>query len=145
MLQSKQTKICFARWDNIDDQKALSDIRRHVFIEEQSVPEPLEWDKDDASAIHYLVFYNDQPIATARLKPDGQIGRMAVLASHRNNGIGSALLQFILSNIDTNNLKQVYLHAQTAAIKFYQRQGFKSVGEIFYEADIPHRKMLKKL
>lgn len=145
MLQNEQIKIRFASWNNVDDKKALSTIRHHVFIEEQNVPESLEWDEDDLTSMHYLVSYKDQPIAAARLKLDGQIGRMAVLPDYRNNGVGSALLQFILNNIDTTNFKQIYLHAQTTAIKFYQRQGFKSDGDIFYEANIPHRKMLKKL
>ena len=70
---------------------------------------------------------------------------MAVLPDYRNKGIGSALLQFILKNIETTDLSQIFLHAQTTAIKFYEQQGFISHGEIFHEANIPHRKMLKKL
>jgi predicted GNAT family N-acyltransferase len=145
MLNNEHIAIHFADWNKPDDKKNLSSIRRSVFIEEQKVPESLEWDEDDNSAKHYLVFYKDKAIAVARLKPDGQIGRMAVLPDYRNKGIGSALLQFILKNIETTSLNQVFLHAQTTAIKFYERQGFISHGEIFYEANIPHRKMLKKL
>jgi predicted GNAT family N-acyltransferase len=145
MLNNEHIAIHFADWNKPDDKKNLSSIRRSVFIEEQKVPESLEWDEDDNSAKHYLVFYKDKAIAVARLKPDGQIGRMAVLPDYRNKGIGSALLQFILKNIETTSLNQVFLHAQTTAIKFYERQGFISHGEIFYEANIPHRKMLKRL
>ncbi len=145
MLDNEHIAIHFADWNNPDDKKNLSTIRRSVFIEEQKVPESLEWDEDDTCSKHYLVFYKDQAIAVARLKPDGQIGRMAVLPGYRNNGIGSALLQFILKNIETTNLNQVFLHAQTTAIKFYERQGFISHGDIFHEANIPHREMLKKL
>ncbi len=145
MLNNDQITIHFADWNNPDDKKNLSTIRRSVFIEEQKVPESLEWDEDDKCSRHYLVFYKDKAIAVARLKPDGQIGRMAVLSDYRNSGIGSALLQFILKDIETSSLKQVFLHAQTTAIKFYERQGFIGHGEIFHEASIPHRAMLKKL
>jgi len=145
MLNNDRVTIQLADWNHPDDKKNLSSIRRSVFIEEQNVSESLEWDEHDNSSRHYLVFYQGKAIAVARLKPDGQIGRMAVLADYRNNGIGSALLQFILKNIETGSLNQVYLHAQTVAITFYERQGFVSRGEIFYEANIPHREMLKKL
>ena len=123
------------------DKEQLSTIRRLVFIEEQNVPEELEWDEDDATATHFLVTHDHEVIATARLKPDGQIGRMAVLAKYRNHGIGSKLLRFVLQTAAQKNLKNIYLHAQTTAIHFYEKHGFETQGELFYEADIPHRTM----
>lgn len=145
MFDKAQITIRFADWNNAADNKMLSDIRRRVFIEEQKVPVSLEWDELDGLASHFLVLYKYEAIAAARLKPDGQIGRMAVLPNYRNQGVGSALLQFILNNIDRKNLTQVYLHAQTTAIKFYERMGFVSHGKIFHEANIPHREMIKIL
>ncbi len=145
MLDKAHTTIRFAYWDNASDNKMLSVIRRRVFIEEQKVPESLEWDEFDDSASHFIVLYKHEAIAAARLKPDGQIGRMAVLPAYRNQGIGSDLLQFILNSIDRKNINQVYLHAQTAAIIFYEKTGFISHGKVFYEANIPHREMIKTL
>lgn len=128
------------------DKDKLSSIRRLVFIEEQNVPEELEWDEDDTTATHFLVTCNDEGIehdviATARLKPDGQIGRMAVLAKYRNHGIGSKLLRFVLQTAARLNHKNIYLHAQTSAVHFYEKHGFESHGKVFYEADIPHLTM----
>lgn len=137
-----EIKIRIADWKN--DKKILATIRRLVFIEEQNVPEELEWDEHDDSSTHFIVTLDDKAIATARLKPDGQIGRMAVLAEYRNQGIGSKLLQFVLQSNASQNLKQFYLHAQVEAIPFYEKQGFTAHGKIFYEANIPHREMLKK-
>ena len=136
-------KIRIADW--YIDKDALAQIRQLVFIKEQNVPEELEWDEFDESSIHFLVTHEDQPVACARLKADGQIGRMAVLAAHRNRGTGSKLLQFILQMAVEQKLKSVYLHAQEAAIPFYEKHGFIAVGDIFYEANIPHREMLKKV
>lgn len=123
----------------------LSTIRRQVFIEEQNVPEELEWDEYDESSIHFLATIEQKVIAVARLKPDGQIGRMAVLAEYRKQGTGSELLHFILQVATSKNFDKVYLHAQTTAIPFYEKQGFIIQGDIFYEANIPHRGMLKKI
>ena len=63
-----------------DEVLTLRAIRTEVFIHEQQVPESLEWDEFDAISMHVLArnFYG-QPVGTARLLPNGHIGRMAVL------------------------------------------------------------------
>ncbi len=123
----------------------LSNIRRLVFIEEQNVPEEMEWDEFDKTSTHFLVTLNDQPIACARLKADGQIGRMAVLPEYRNQGFGSKLLQFVLAEANTQKSYHVYIHAQISAVPFYEKLGFITRGDIFHEANIPHREMYKEL
>ena len=98
-------KIRIAHWP--EDRDTLSHIRRLVFIEEQNVPEDMEWDEYDATSTHYLASLNGQTIATARLKPDGQIGRMAVLPPYRNQGIGSKLMKFVLQDATSKNFKRL--------------------------------------
>lgn len=140
---SKRLEIKVADWKK--DKGDLINIRRRVFIEEQKVPEELEWDEFDDSSIHFLATLDEKAVAVARLKADGQIGRMAVLPEHRNQGLGSLLLQFVLQQAAKQQLDKVYLHAQTTAIRFYKKQGFITCSEIFHEANIPHREMLKKI
>jgi len=142
-MSEKHLVIRLADWGK--NKTALSTIRRQVFIEEQNVPEDMEWDEFDASASHFLVLRNNQAIACARLKTDGQIGRMAVLPEHRSKGIGKQLLQFVLQEAVAQNLNTVYLHAQVSARAFYEKHGFNARGDIFYEANIPHQEMLKKI
>jgi len=132
-------KLKLTRWDK--DQTSLSEIRRAVFIEEQQVPEELEWDNDDKTCVHVLVTNNNTPIATGRIKMDGHIGRMAVLKDYRNKGIGSAVLEALINFSKTLMMKSVYLHAQTTAIPFYEKHGFKISSEEFMDAGIPHRTM----
>ena len=141
MTIEKQTvSVRIAIWEN--DKEELSKVRRLVFIEEQKIPKQLEWDGEDELSIHYLAEIETKIVAVARLKPDGQLGRMAVLKEYRNQGIGHKLLQFIIKNL--NNRKDIYLHAQVSAIPFYKKHGFIECEDIFYEADIPHKKMLLK-
>jgi predicted GNAT family N-acyltransferase len=135
--------IHIANWDS--DKDSLRKIRRLVFIEEQHVPENMEWDEYDDSATHFLATLDNKVIATARLKTDGQIGRMAVLAEYRNKGIGSKLLQSVLLAARQQKLEDVYLHAQVSAISFYKKHGFTACAHVFYEANIPHREMSKKI
>jgi predicted GNAT family N-acyltransferase len=132
-------EITLAQWPR--DKTTLADIRRRVFVEEQAVPEHLEWDGEDDTAQHWLALLDGQPIATARLLCNGHIGRMAVLARGRRRGIGSAILNAIVAHAGQNALREVYLHAQTHALPFYERHGFIAEGPEFIDAGIAHRTM----
>ena len=123
----------------------LAQVRRAVFIDEQKVPEKLEWDEYDESCIHILVFSDTLPIATGRMKLDGHIGRMAVLKPWRNQGVGSSIINALLVHAEKSGIKRVYLHAQTSALLFYQRHGFSVCSEQFMDAGIPHKSMQKKI
>ncbi|MDH5570656.1 MAG: GNAT family N-acetyltransferase [Gammaproteobacteria bacterium] len=133
-----------ANWQT--DKQALSEVRRKVFIEEQNVPEELEWDEFDETAHHILVVdINNIPIGTGRIKPDGQIGRMAVLKDWRNKGVGNMILKALLNQAIESDYKKLYLHAQTTAIPFYEQSGFIINSDEFMDAGIPHRTMSKDL
>lgn len=124
------------------DQDALRAIRSRVFIEEQHVPEALEWDGEDAQAMHWLAQLPDATVVgTVRMLGDGHIGRLAVLTAHRRRGIGTALLQACIDAARGLQLPRAWLHAQTRAIDFYARQGFVVTSSVFDDAGIPHRSM----
>ena len=128
------------------DAANLSLIRRSVFIDEQQVPEELEWDEWDSKCLHVIAMSNsNEPIGTARMLSNGYVGRMAVIKQWRRKGVGSALLLKILSEMEKCNLNCATLNAQVAARKFYERFGFRKTGEEFMEAGIPHVKMILKL
>lgn len=80
--------VRIADWQK--DHAALRSIRETVFIAEQAVPPELEWDADDASAVHFLALAGEYPIGTARLLPDGHIGRVSVLKDWRGLKVGDA-------------------------------------------------------
>lgn len=123
------------------DEAALATVRRRVFIEEQAVPEALEWDGADAGAQHWLALRDGIPVGTVRMLRNGHIGRMAVLVDERGRGIGQALLEAAVAQARAADLREVYLHAQTHALTFYERQGFVAEGPEFLDAGIPHRTM----
>lgn len=128
-----------------DKQEELRAIRYTVFVEEQQVPVDEEWDGRDAAAIHVLAVTDAaQPVGTARLLDDGQIGRMAVLREYRRRGIGSALLQRLLTIAATRHITGLFLNAQIDAVDFYRCHGFEGVGPTFVEAGIVHLKMIQK-
>jgi predicted GNAT family N-acyltransferase len=123
-------------------QEELKLIRTEVFVIEQKVPPEEEWDELDACSIHVITRDSEnKAIGTARLTPEGKIGRMAVLANYRRQKVGEGMLTFLLEQAKAQGLTEVFLHAQTSALAFYQKSGFCSEGDIFYEANIPHRFM----
>lgn len=114
-------------------------IRYEVFVVEQQVPLELEWDEMDAVSLHVVAYdASHQPIGTARLLPDGHIGRMAVRQPVRGQGAGSGLLQTLLKLAQQRGDTAVLLHAQLQAENFYRRHGFLRDGEEFIEAGIAH-------
>ena len=120
---------------------ALMQVRRAVFIDEQGVPEEEEMDGEDETSRHFLATdAQGQPIGTARLLPNGQIGRMAVLPTWRRRNVGAQLLEAAIETARRENL-DVFLNAQVDALGFYERSGFEASGDVFLEAGIEHRTM----
>jgi predicted GNAT family N-acyltransferase len=141
---SPEFHLAHTSWQ--ESEIALSAVRRAVFIEEQRVPAALEWDGLDECCHHVLVTAaGNRPVGSGRMKPDGHIGRMAVLRDCRGQGIGSAILVALLDLARQQYCTGVYLHAQVAAIYFYEKHGFTVDGELFMDAGIPHRSMVKRL
>lgn len=120
---------------------ATSDIRRRVFIEEQQVSQEEEWDGRDDACLHFLAQRGNTALGTARLLPDGHIGRVAVLQEARGMGVGVALMQAAIAAAQHQGHPAVELTAQTHALAFYERLGFTAFGDIFLDAGIPHRRM----
>ena len=144
-MQNITDNIQIITTDWKQSRQELIQIRTSVFIEEQHVPTELEWDEFDEQSTHFLAFLNDKPIATARLKPDGQIGRMAVIKDYRNKGVGTELLTAILLLAKNSGYSMVYLHAQIQAIDFYKQFYFKQNGAEFIDAGIAHMAMYQLL
>ena len=119
--------IRIASWQ--DDNAVLRQIRESVFINEQAVPPELEWDAEDAAATHFLAFEGHYPIGTARLLPDGHIGRLSVLKDWRGLRVGDNLLLSAIAEAERIGLDQQILSAQVQATAFYQRHGFKIVSD----------------
>ncbi len=129
------------KWQDMESY--LRRIRTNVFIEEQNIPEEMEWDEHDKNCTHVIVKINGNYVATGRVLETGQIGRMAVLKPYRQMGIGSKILIKLLSIAAAKMLKAAFLNSQLDAIGFYKKFGFEEEGSVFDDAGIPHRKMKK--
>ncbi|HSI24823.1 MAG TPA: GNAT family N-acetyltransferase [Methylotenera sp.] len=119
-------------------QPQLRAVRTPVFIEEQAVTPEFEWDDIDATAVHLLAKLDNEPVACLRIIDYKKIGRMAVLKGYRGRGLGSTLLQEAIAICKKQGSKSAVLSAQTHAIEFYKKAGFKQISEEYCDVDIPH-------
>jgi predicted GNAT family N-acyltransferase len=128
----------------------LMSVRTRVFVEEQGVPPSMEQDEHDPACLHLLARRGDEPVGTARLdlgqgESRGKVGRVAVLAALRGQGVGVELMRALHAQAAARGLGALWCHAQLAAIPFYLRLGYRAEGPEFAEAGIAHRLMRIRL
>ncbi len=122
-------KVIADDWEQLE--KDAKYIREQVFIREQGIAPEDEWDDFDATAVHFMVYDKEQPIATARLLPQHSVGRVAVLMPYRKQGIGKILMQHIIDYARNQKLPYLKLSAQTYVTAFYVALGFQVQGEVY--------------
>lgn len=141
------------------DRAACFQLRKDVFVGEQNVPEEIEYDVHDADAVHVIAVAADGtalgtgrllhgPAAAGHTGGDpavGSLGRLAVSKDARGLGVGAALVRAIEDAARDNGLAAVDLHAQTHALRFYERLGYGAYGPEFTDAGIPHRAMRRTI
>ncbi|MBK4216566.1 GNAT family N-acetyltransferase [Paracoccus caeni] len=124
-------------------------IRRAVFIEEQGIADADEWDDLDGQAIHLLAWQDGEAVGTARILLDGatgKIGRVCVLPEGRGTGLGAQLIRAAVDVLRSRpGIVRAKLGAQVQAIGFYEKLGFVTVGDLYDDAGIPHRDMVREL
>jgi predicted GNAT family N-acyltransferase len=134
------------------DWPEVAALRHSVFVEEQRVPAEIEQDELDPLAVHAVARDDDGAVVgTGRVVIDGggpgvaRVGRMAVDARRRGEGIGAVVLDLLERVAKDRGSTSVLLHAQEHAIAFYAGAGYRPEGERFEEAGIGHLAMVKVL
>ena len=130
------------------DWQVCKAIRFEVFVDEQQVPAELELDEHDATARHWLACDERGGLGTARVveKPGAwKVGRVAVRAVARGQGVGLALMRAIEQEARGLAVPELVLESQTHAIPFYERLGYRAEGDEYLDCGIPHRLMRVRL
>jgi len=130
---------------NEADRKQAFAIRHTVFCDEQRVDPAIEFDGLDDGCRHYLARCGNEAAGTARIRDAGdgviKIERVAVLPAARGKGIGKALMIRTIEDARAAGAATIAIHAQCHAEEFYRALGFRRIGGVFDEADIPHVRM----
>jgi predicted GNAT family N-acyltransferase len=119
-------------------------VRGKVFIVEQKIDWEIEFDNLDPECVLFTAYKDDIPVGAARLYHN-KVGRVATLKDYRKQGIASLIMKKIEDYALEEKIPYLKLHAQLYVKEFYEHLGYIPEGDIFYEADIPHVKMTKKI
>ena len=133
-----------------DELYALLKARTDVFVVEQHCPYP-ELDGLDQSSLHLFCMDEAGRVrACMRMFPKSgepgtvRIGR--VLTIDRGTGLGGRLLrEGIRTARERLGAREIYVEAQSYAVGYYAREGFRVCSEEFLDDGIPHKQMRLKL
>ena len=142
--------ICKAFADlTVHELQALHILRQQVFVVEQNC---VYRDADDTDCISWHLFALDEKgnaLATCRLIPAGHkyveaaIGRLANAQTVRGSGMGRAIMQAAIAELNQRSPGPIRISAQQYLQKFYESLGFEVVSQPYLEDDIPHLEMLR--
>src|SRR3954452_2383629 len=129
--------------------KQMVDLRTQILRKPLGLSfteEDLEKEKDN---LLIAAYEDDEMLGCCMLiqvTPDTvQLRQMAVKAGLQGKGIGRVLMQFAENIARDRGNKKIFMHARKSAAGFYEKLGYKVVGDEFTEVTIPHYNMEKEL
>lgn len=134
-----------------DDLWNAFQIRKAVFVEEQGVPledKFDEFDKLNGQCEHILVYYEEKPVGTGRVRwvdEFGKLERICILEPYRKFGLGKVIITALEGIAQERGATRAKLHGQTQAEDFYKKLGYQTSSSVFIEDGIPHFLMTKEL
>lgn len=144
MNSADTLQVRLAAWEA--DSPEIRAVRNTVFSDEQGISETLDFDGRDRECVHLLAYLADgENIGTARMLPDGHVGRIAVHRQWRGKGVGTRLVEYLSEVARERGFTEILLHSQVQAAAFYSRLGFEARGDTFMEAGIEHVSMVRTL
>lgn len=119
-------------------EQLLRDVREKVFVCEWRIPQKVEFDRKDRQAYHILVCddISQEPIATGRILPSGEISRIAVLMGHREQQVTELILKELKQIASELELKEVFISCPLHHVEHFTQLQFIPNGAVFMEAGI---------
>jgi predicted GNAT family N-acyltransferase len=132
-----------------DEYKKMLDLRDAILRKPLGLkfaPDEIEKEKHN---LHVAAYEDDQMIGCCMLVEENpemvRLRQMAVLNTVQGKGIGRSLMQFAENIARDRGYKKITMHARKNALGFYEKMGYKKVGDEFTEITIPHYSMEKEL
>ncbi|WP_342647521.1 GNAT family N-acetyltransferase [Mucilaginibacter sp. CSA2-8R] len=102
----------------------------------------------DADGLHFGAFSNNLLVGVISLFENGttyQFRKFAVATNHQGQGIGTGLLNYVISFCQQQKGTLLWCNARTTATQFYEKVGFTVSGQSFEQNNIAYIKMEKPL
>jgi ElaA protein len=119
--------------------------RQEIFLMEQNIV-CRDFDGVDYDALHCFIERDGRVCAYLRAyKSDEGVKIGRVLTIPHGEGLGRELMESAMTKIkEAFGCEGIILHSQIQAEGFYEKLGFKRVGDVFLEEGIEHVTMTKK-
>ncbi len=133
-LKIKGYEIEVMRATKLWQQAGAYSVRIEGMNRQHQIPLEEEFDEHDGPDTRYLVLLeNGYPIGTCRLFPVSstcaEIGRVVVLEAYRNLGLGTLLIVEAEQWLAELGFRSVCIESRDVAVGFYQRLGYRTIGE----------------
>jgi ElaA protein len=133
---------------SVDELYDLLHLRQQIFVVEQNCIY-LDADGTDKDCLHLLGFVDEKIVGYARIIPAGlvyptpSIGRVVIDENHRGNKYAYKLMKKAIKiAMHKFEAKKITISAQLYLKDFYEKIGFKVIGKVYLDCDLPHLKMI---
>jgi predicted GNAT family N-acyltransferase len=112
----------------MEDLARVITIRGAVYIGEQECPYDEEYDGNDLSATHLLVYVGDEPVGCLRVRyfaDFAKIERLAVRKEFRKTRAAFQLVRAAFKLCQKKGYTRIYGHSQVRLVNFWSRFGFR--------------------
>jgi predicted GNAT family N-acyltransferase len=135
-----------------DEYNQAAQLRYQLFYREHGIPFELIFDAHEEQDLHLAITArsDNRVLAYGRLGQthfnEFQIYQMVVLPEYQGQRLGTRLLQGLIEAAIERGADRVVLNARVTKIQFYQKLGFKRVGDVFASSmtGVPHIKMQRE-
>ncbi|MBN8749631.1 MAG: hypothetical protein BGN99_12500 [Alphaproteobacteria bacterium 65-37] len=113
-------------------------LRAAVFIGEQACPYWEEYDGNDYSASHLMLYVDGEPAASMRVRwfaGFAKLERAVILKRYRSYGLFIPFVEWAKEFCRKKGYPKAYLHGQKRLWEIFERDGFYRVGETFHFSD----------
>ncbi|TWT66178.1 GNAT family N-acetyltransferase [Allorhodopirellula solitaria] len=139
-------KLIEIEWCSPEYQAAL-ELRHEVLRAPLGLKLTAEELDGEHGQLHFGVFDNDDLIATIVARPHSselvQLRQMAVSPARQGSGVGKFLIEHCEANLRERGFQEFTLDARLTAVPFYEKLGYRRVGELFEVISLEHQKMVK--
>ena len=133
---------------SVNELYGILQLRQQIFVLEQNCIY-LDADGVDKKCLHLLGIVDKKIVAYARIIPAGisyatpSIGRVVIDKKHRGKKHAYTLMKKAIElTVNKMKAKKITISAQLYLKDFYEKLGFKTVGDVYLDCDLPHLKMV---
>lgn len=104
---------------------------------------------DESNEHHLGCFFDEELVGVLILtelnRLEVKMRQVAVAEAWRGIGIGTRLVKYAEEYGQSLGYRRIRLHSRKTAVGFYEKLGYRKVGNEFIEVGIPHYEMVKVL